>query len=407
MFLLYSVLIRAYGFTVSLAALISPKARLWKDGRKDQLDKIKSIIKDWKNHPKVMIHSASFGEYEMAKPIIDLLKEDKETRFIISFFSPSGYVNIDFDDSRFLKIYLPLDTVSNQKKLIEMVNPDAVVFIKYDFWFNLLKVLIGKNIPYYFTSLHLNEDSYLFRAFMKPFTNLLRNSRSIYCHNKGSKDILEKHNFSNLKVLGDTRIEQVLKNKTSDKGQLVWQNKNKLTIGIGSLIASEYGILTDIINEFPFANIMVAPHDVDTKDIATLRLAIREGVHLYSQGKSSTERIAVIDTLGDLKYLYRVCDVAYIGAGFEKGPHNILEPLVYGIPTCCGNNVSKFPMAQRLSKQDILTVIEKPSQVTDCLKKLIALDRSSFKNKTEVFFDGEANNLITLTEEIKSNFHQK
>lgn len=404
MFLLYSLIIRIYGTLVSIASFIYPKAKFWKQGRKYQLDKIKPILAQWKDDPRVMIHSASYGEFEMAKPIIEILKEDPDTKFIISFFSPSGYQNTHFYDDRFLKIYLPLDTTRNQKKLLDLLKPSAVLFIKYDFWFNLLRELELRKTPYYFTSLHLNASSYLLKSFMHPFTELLKASRMIYCHNKGSEKILAKNNFQNLKVLGDTRIPQVIKNSQTNKGELDWPNNNTTTIGLGSLIPSEYGILREIIRQFPDANLMIAPHDIGEKDIKELIQNIGEPIHKYSEGKTSEERIAIIDTLGDLKYLYRICDVAYVGAGFEKGPHNVLEPLIYNIPTCTGNNIMKFPMAQHLRDLDILTVIDRPSLVSSTMEEMLKKNKTKFKNKTVEFFDNHENNLLTLTDELKSNF---
>lgn len=404
MFLLYSLIIRIYGTLVSIASFIYPKAKFWKQGRKYQLDKIKPILAQWKDDPRVMIHSASYGEFEMAKPIIEILKEDPDTKFIISFFSPSGYQNTHFYDDRFLKIYLPLDTTRNQKKLLDLLKPSAVLFIKYDFWFNLLRELELRKTPYYFTSLHLNASSYLLKSFMHPFAELLRASRMIYCHNKGSEKILAKNDFQNLKVLGDTRIPQVIKNSQTNKGELDWPNNNTTTIGLGSLIPSEYGILREIIRQFPDANLMIAPHDIGEKDIKELIQNIGEPIHKYSEGKTSEERIVIIDTLGDLKYLYRVCDVAYVGAGFEKGPHNVLEPLIYNIPTCTGNNIMKFPMAQHLRDLDILTVIDRPSLVSSTMEEMLKKNKTKFKNKTVEFFDNHENNLLTLTDELKSNF---
>ena len=41
----------------------------------------------------VWFHSASLGEFEQAKPIIEKLKEEQNVNIIITFFSPSGYEN--------------------------------------------------------------------------------------------------------------------------------------------------------------------------------------------------------------------------------------------------------------------------------------------------------------------------
>jgi 3-deoxy-D-manno-octulosonic-acid transferase len=149
MMFLYSIGIRIYGILIFISSIFNKKAALWIRGRRGQFSAIKSDIKNWGNAPIVIVHAASYGEYEMSKPIIeDLRSHIQNLKIIVSFFSPSGYTNVSFEDSNFMKIYLPLDTQQNQKKLIDIIKPKAVIFIKYDFWFNLLTVLKEKKVPY-------------------------------------------------------------------------------------------------------------------------------------------------------------------------------------------------------------------------------------------------------------------
>jgi 3-deoxy-D-manno-octulosonic-acid transferase len=52
-----------------------------------------------------------------------------------------------------------------------------------------------------------------------------------------------------------------------------------------------------------------------------------------------------------LAMLYRYAHVAYIGGGFGKGIHNILEAAVYGIPVVFGPHYQKFREAVELVKE--------------------------------------------------------
>jgi 3-deoxy-D-manno-octulosonic-acid transferase len=58
--------------------------------------------------------------------------------------------------------------------------------------------------------------------------------------------------------------------------------------------------------------------------------------------------ILIIDSIGMLSSLYRYGQLAYIGGGFGKGIHNILEAAAYGIPVIFGPNYSKFREAVEL-----------------------------------------------------------
>ena len=53
-------------------------------------------------------------------------------------------------------------------------------------------------------------------------------------------------------------------------------------------------------------------------------------------------RVLVIDTIGMLSSVYQYGSIAYIGGGFGKGIHNILEPATFGMPVIFGTNYQKF-----------------------------------------------------------------
>ena len=113
---------------------MNPKAKSWKQGRKSQITAIQNKIREWKESPIIIIHAASYGEYEMSKPIIEKLESViQDLKVIVSFFSPSGYDNVNLEEAHQYKIYLPLDTIKNQEALINTINPLAVIFIKYEY----------------------------------------------------------------------------------------------------------------------------------------------------------------------------------------------------------------------------------------------------------------------------------
>ena len=55
--------------------------------------------------------------------------------------------------------------------------------------------------------------------------------------------------------------------------------------------------------------------------------------------------VIIIDNIGLLSSLYAYADIAYIGGGFGKGIHNILEAATFGMPIFIGPNNQKFQEA--------------------------------------------------------------
>ena len=62
----------------------------------------------------------------------------------------------------------------------------------------------------------------------------------------------------------------------------------------------------------------------------------------------NSQMILILDTIGMLSSVYQYADISYIGGGFGKGIHNILETAVFGNPIIFGPNHTKFGEAVEL-----------------------------------------------------------
>ncbi len=370
MLYIYTLVITLYYWVIRIAALFGyDQARRWYSGR--QSAPTPEMPNEWKDKNRIWIHSASYGEYEMAKPIVARLLEDPRNRLYLSFFSPSGYENLHFDDPRICKLYLPIDLKSQMSKCLEKLAPKKVLFIKYEFWFNLLNLLRTKGIPYYFTSIHINRDSYMLK--IPALKNLLRSAAGLYCHNAISMKILKEKGFDNLSLFGDTRINKALQNMENHRTHLRWTQSSK-TISYGSLLPSEISMMVTMVEAFPECNHLIAPHDIDSESIRRVTTQLDTKYSLFSEvGKDIIQsNVLIVNTLGDLKYLYADCAAAYVGGGFNKGPHSIIEPLAYGVPTVIGPHIAHYPMARQLKEETYLEVIDRPDQLEERIRKILS-----------------------------------
>ena len=144
---LYNIGIGFYGASIRVASFFNAKARLWTDGRRHISTTIKNDIASLPttHHPlpiTLWMHVASLGEFEQGRPLIETLKkETNKYRIILTFFSPSGYEirkNYPLADHVF---YLPIDTPRNARQFLDIIQPDLVVFVKYEFWYHYLQLL--------------------------------------------------------------------------------------------------------------------------------------------------------------------------------------------------------------------------------------------------------------------------
>lgn len=52
-------------------------------------------------------------------------------------------------------------------------------------------------------------------------------------------------------------------------------------------------------------------------------------------------QVMIVDFVGALAYLYRYASWAYVGGGFTRLLHSVIEPAVYGIPVSFGPNIKR------------------------------------------------------------------
>ncbi|MBL0330549.1 MAG: 3-deoxy-D-manno-octulosonic acid transferase [Bacteroidetes bacterium] len=359
---LYTFSIFLYAFAIRIAALFNPKAKLFLLGRKNIFESLKSQISNLKSDHLVWFHCASLGEFEQGRPLMEKLKiQQPEVKILLTFFSPSGYeIRKSYSGADYI-FYLPMDTPANAKRFVEIVNPKKVFFVKYEFWFNYLNVLKSKNIPTYLVSGIFREDHHFFKSTGGWFRQQLSAFTHFFLQDEKSIQLLNSIGYSNTTLCGDTRFDRVFEvAKNAKQLNLIEQFvKNKKVMIVGSSWLEDERIISTFFSNFksqiPNYKLIIAPHEIDEKHLASIEVAFKKvGVCLrYSKANENTiseAQILLIDNIGMLSSLYQYGTIAFIGGGFGKGIHNILEAATFGLPIIFGPNYHKFSEAKELLK---------------------------------------------------------
>ncbi|MCF6224157.1 MAG: 3-deoxy-D-manno-octulosonic acid transferase [Flavobacteriaceae bacterium] len=374
MYFLYNIAIYITGFLLKMIAIFNIKIGLFMRGRKETFSKLASAIS--KNDKTIWFHCASLGEFEQGRPIIEKIKSQfPNYKIVLTFFSPSGYEvrkNYALAD---VVTYLPLDTKNNAKKFLEIVHPTLVVIVKYEFWPNILYQLKKQDIETILVSGIFREN----QSFFKPYGGWMRNSLKAFSHffvqNQVSFNLLQKIDFKNVTLSGDTRFDRVFEITKQDNKLMFIEDfiQGKYTLVAGSTWPKDEQYLVNYINFHASENekFIIAPHNVNEKTIDELKNAIQKPTTLYSDKiKSNAAQVFIVDTIGILTKIYSYADTAYIGGGLENGTHNVLEPATFGLPLIIGPNYKKFQEAIDLVKIKACKVISTNDALNTHLSKL-------------------------------------
>ena len=205
---LYNIAIWFYVLGVRVAALFNRKVRLMWQGEQEAYAKIEAGLKD--GDRVVWVHAASLGEFEQGRPLIEKLKrENPEYKILLTFFSPSGYeVRKNYAGADVIA-YLPLDTPRNARRFVELVKPEKVVFVKYEFWLNYLAELRGMGVDTYIISAIFRKEQMFFKWYGGLFREGLKAFKKLFVQNEESKELLKEIGVENVVVAGDTRFDRV------------------------------------------------------------------------------------------------------------------------------------------------------------------------------------------------------
>ena len=343
--ILYAAIVRA----------ISPfnaKARLWSNGRRGMFERMCSTIA--KGDRIVWIHVASLGDFEQGRPLVDYVKEHyPDHKILLTFFSPSGYeVRKNYKNADYV-FYIPADTKRNARKFLDIVNPEVVIFVKYEFWLNMLAELRKRNIRTFIASAIFRRNSIFFNPFGFWWRRALRCFDTLFVQDELSKSLLAELGVTNVVVAGDTRFDRVSAiAESAEKVAVVEQFKDNDRLFVaGSTWGPDEDILIPLINEHPDIKFVIAPHEMDEARIERILHDVKGGAVRYTQlsaGDLADKQVLVLDTMGLLSRVYGSAEWAYIGGGFGAGIHNTLEAAVYGLPVAFGPKYRKFKEARDL-----------------------------------------------------------
>jgi len=357
-------------------ALFHPKIKLFVEGRNQTFSILKN--KTQKENKVIWIHVASLGEFEQGLPVIEKLKTTYPTyKILVTFFSPSGYEvkkNTTMADT---VVYLPLDTRSNAKRFIETVNPVLAIFVKYEIWPNYLKELKEKKVPILLISAIFRKE----QVFFKWYGGIMRKALQAFTHffvqDHNSVKLLKSINLKNATLGGDTRFDRVAeileRNNTLSFMELF--QGNETCIVAGSTWPEDEDVIVKYINKTQkHLKFVLAPHNIKTEHIQSLKKSIAKKVVLYTeieQNDISSCEVLIINTVGLLTKIYSYADIAYVGGAFATGLHNTLEPAVFGIPIIIGPEYKGFNEAEKLVTEKGILVTRDYDEFTTTLDNLL------------------------------------
>lgn len=343
-------------------------------------------------HNAIWVHAASVGEVVAASPIVrELKKKYPEEMVVVSVVTATGHrmaqkIIPEADGHIFFPFDLPVIT----ERIVNIVNPKAIILIETELWPNFLRLAWKRKIPVMMMNGRISSRSMRRYSLVKSFTTRMLYQITKFCMQSSidKKRIIGMGAIpERVTITGNTKYDQTYAEVSSEeraalRKEFRFDGKGPIIVA-GSTHSGEEEILlrtyARILKKHPDACLLLAVREI-TRAPSVKFLIKREGYTVIRRSKMGTEeddgkpaQVVILDTIGELGRLYSLADLVFVGGSFVKvGGHNILEPAAHGKPVVVGPYMFNFQeIFELLSEQNVCIMAKNEEEFSRIMLDLL------------------------------------
>lgn len=352
MYILYNILLIVLTIVLSPVILFKlitvPKYR---GGISQKLGRVrKGVLRVLNNTRPIWVHAVSVGEVMAAHPLIrDLRKKYPNRKFILSTVTVTGNYTakhrVPEADAVF---YFPFDYPWIVRRVIKMINPAIVLIAETEIWPNFFRELKRQGIPSALINGRISPKSYgNYLTFKGFFTQVFENV-TLFCM-QSDEDAARIQDIGavadKVRVTGNLKFDQKIPT-TQQQPMAIAPGRKVITAG--STHRGEETILLEIYSRLrkkhPDLVLIIAPrHPERFDEVCGLITSAGYECQRRTRIKGPVKDVVLLDTIGELRAFYGLCNIAFVGGSLVKvGGHNLLEPAAMKKPIIFSSYMFNF-----------------------------------------------------------------
>jgi len=299
----------------------------------------------------VWMHAVSVGEVMLLEGFIDrFAQEFPQYQVIVSVTTKTGFALAQERlKNKAVVIASPLDFSFVVGRFIQLIDPKMYIAVETEIWPNLYRQLYQAHIPIMVINGRISDQSFgRYKAISFLLKGILQYVQ-VWCMQaqEHAKRIIELGApKTKVKVTGNIKFDDLPQIEPA----AIDLNRDKLWWVAGSTHPGEEEIVLDIYNKIVVNNpqwrLIIAPRHVErVAEIIDLINSRGMKAVKFSELKKTAwgNFIVVVDTVGDLRSLYALSSLVFVGKSLcVGGGHNIIEPAFYGKAIVIGPKVGNF-----------------------------------------------------------------
>lgn len=349
------------------------------------------LLKKIAGRPVLWLHAVSVGESIAARPLLTALRKNFPGHaIVVSNTTETGRSVASGFPETDISIYFPFDFLPAVCSTLNRIAPKLIIIMETEIWPNFNREARRRGIPLLLANGRISDRSFSgYQRFSWFFSHALEHfselgmqtdtdRQRIIAIGAPAERVTTVGNFKYdipFRPVGDQ--EKIsLRTLYAIDGKL-------MVLTAGSTHNGEEQYLIDTYRELlmtiPSLFLILVPrHPERTEEVAALLersgLQFRRRSTLSTAEQFTRGEVLLVDTVGEMRNLYALADVAFVGGSLvATGGHNLLEPASVGVPSIFGPHMSNFREIAALVLQYGAGIqVETPVGLTDSCRALIA-----------------------------------
>ncbi|MDP6491401.1 MAG: 3-deoxy-D-manno-octulosonic acid transferase [Kiritimatiellia bacterium] len=352
-----------------------------------------ALLTTLKARKRIWVHAVSVGEVFVALRFIETYRgAHPDMAFVLTTNTSTGHriaeARLHADD---VLLYFPVDLPLFIKRVLDRIQPAALVLTECELWPNLIHLADERGIPIALLNGRVSDSSYRGYSLCRPlFRNLLQRFSVVLVQGKQDTARVTElgarpermHELGTAKydvATTDTSKVELIRGVLASAG---FPGDAPIIVG-GSTWPGEERVLLDVFQRLRrsiegLKLVLVPRHFERAADVE--RELKTEGVSYVKRsalepGTSAGEPadVLLVDSTGELMGVYAHASVIFVGKSLTNhGGQNIMEPALLGKPVLFGPNMENFPVvSEDFLAADAAVQVANESELESRLGKLL------------------------------------
>jgi len=331
-------------------------------------------------------HASSVGEVRVLRRLIDAVKKIRpDIRYSVSTYTRAGH-NLAgelFDDAASV-FYFPLDCHFPLRRFFKSYRPHGIVIVETEIWPYFLDYCRKHDFPLVQANGRISAGSTKWYRLLRPtLRRLFSGYRAFLMQTDADRDRIIKIGADpdRVRALGNIKYDidptvDIEKQRADIRIRLGLPDGTCLLIAASTRPGEEDILCRALrgVSAFPDGmTAMIAPRHLDRLD--EVKHVLSKHGHsfaLYSDledGVPPPTGVILMDRIGLLAELFYGADLAFVGGTLaELGGHNIMEPVLAGVPVLFGPSVYNVQQAsEEIIDRNLGRLVHDAGEMADCI----------------------------------------